>query len=501
MVHFQTICELINVTWVSCYINMKNKCLFTRFFLGFSLFSLMLFGVVINSARADLNLELPDLNLPDLGDPSVFSLSHSEERKRGLEILRSLRSSGSLIEDPEINTWIRSLGNRLAARAPQTGNPFYFVVSKDKSINAFATIGGVVLINAGLIIRTDTESELAAVLSHEIAHVTQRHIARMIAKSKEDTFGRSAAILAGIVAGSQNPEVGQAIISTAIAAGIQQQLTFNREAESEADRVGLRILASSGFNPLGMPGFLEKLEQLSDDKYSEITEYLRTHPLPHKRVVDTQFRANRIGNRPVKDSANYQYMREKVRALVRPGSPAASSIPSKVKNYTNALNLEKRGLYAQALKVMGRQSRQPSEVALIARLLNRQGQSQAAVKLINPLLKIYPGNEALSLLLARAYESQGQREQAWNAIKAVALTEQTSLEFLEIRKQIANRAGHRAEAYRSVAERNIRMGEYKYAAIQLRQLMKLPGVNQADLLRFQRLLADVEKRQKDKKKR
>jgi len=478
---------------------MNNKLLNTSFFLIFSLIAFISAGVSSN-AYADLNLELPDLNLPDLGDPSVSSLDYSEERERGVDILRFLRGRGSLIEDPEINTWIRALGNRLAARAPHTSNPFYFVISKDKSINAFATIGGVVLINAGLIIKTDSESELAAVLSHEIAHVTQRHIARMIARSKEDTFGRSAALLAGIVAGTQNPQVGQAIISTTLAAGMHKQLSFNREAESEADRVGIRILANSGFNPQGMPRFLQKLEQFSDDKYSDITEYLQSHPLPHKRVLDTQFRANRLGTKNVKDSVNYLYMRERVRVLLRPDSFPPSNTSARIKKYADALRKEKEGHYAQALKVVGQQSKQVAEAILIARLLNHQRQYQKTIQLLTPLLKLYLGNEALSLPMARAYAATGQHQQAWNVMRRVTISEQTSLEFFEVRQQIANRAGHQAEAYRSAAERNLRMGEYKYAAVQLRQAIKLPGTNAAQLVQFQNILADVESRLKKKRK-
>jgi len=452
-------------------------------------------GLIPVNTSADLNLDLPDFNLPDLGDPSISALPNSEERDRGLTILRKLRSRGSLIEDPEINTWIRSLGNRLAARAPQTGNPFYFVVAKDRSINAFATIGGVVLINAGLIMKTDSESELAAVLSHEIAHVTQRHIARMIAKSKEDTLGRSAAVLAGIVASAKNAQVGQALITGALATGMHKQLSFNREAESEADRVGLRILSSTGFNPQGMPLFLKKLERISDDKYADITEYLQTHPLPHKRVIDAQLRANKLGRARGKEHISYQYMREKVRMLTRPESPPSLKTPPNVKKYATALKHEKRGHYAQALQLLGQQSRQISEAALIARVLNKQRKFQQTIQVLTPLLKIYPANEFLSVLLAEAYAGLNQPQQlqqAWNTIKKVVLSEQTSLEFFELRQRIAHRSGHKAEAYRSAAERNLRMGEYKYAAVQLRQAIKLPGTNTAQLHQFQTLLTAVE---------
>ena len=178
---------------------------------------------------------------------SGFTVS-TKEREQGLVILRKLRASGKLIENPEINLWIRSLGNRLVSRAPNSPNPFYFVVSRDSSVNAFATLGGVVVINSGLILRTSSESELAAVLAHEIAHITQRHIPRMLEKAKNNKLATSAALLAGVLAASKDPQVGAAIINTSLAASAHKQLAFGRDAEAEADRVGLRILASSGLN-------------------------------------------------------------------------------------------------------------------------------------------------------------------------------------------------------------------------------------------------------------
>ena len=150
--------------------------------------SALILGVFLYSlnANAELNLELPELNLPDLGGNSGHYISAVKEEAQGLRILRSLRARGVLIENPEVNLWIRSLGNKLAARAPNTATPFYFAIAKNLSVNAFSTIGGVVVVNAGLVLRSDSESELAAVMSHEIAHVTQRHIQRIIAESEKN---------------------------------------------------------------------------------------------------------------------------------------------------------------------------------------------------------------------------------------------------------------------------------------------------------------------------
>lgn len=449
------------------------------------------------STNADLNLELPDLNLPDIGRHSNSFNSAAKESQQGLTILRKFRSTNQTIEDPEINLWIRSLGNRLTANAPQSSTPFYFVVSKRPSVNAFATIGGVIVINAGLILRTSSESELAAVISHEIAHITQRHIARMQAKAKNNRLATNAALIAGVLASRKDSQAGQAIISSTIATMAHKQLSFSREAESEADRVGLRILARAGFNPRGMPQFLAKLEQFNDDKYANILEYVRSHPLSLKRVTDTQVRAKKMGVFRGEENVSYLYMREKIRALINSNVSFPANIPASIKKYSKAMQLKQRGSFPQAQSLVGNTSRKVSEAILIAQLFNRQRKYKKSIQLLTPLSKIYPGDEALSIPLAQAYMALSRFEEAWIILNEINISEQTTLEFFEIFQEIARITHKRSHAYRSSANRNIRIGNYKSAAIQLRQAIKLPDSNNNDILEMQDQLNDLERRIKN----
>ena len=439
----------------------------------------ILLGLFITvGASAELNLELPDLNLPDLGaNSSGFTVSQ-KERETGLDILRKLRDSGQLIENPEINLWIRSLGNRLSSRAPTSPNPFYFVVSRDPAVNAFATLGGVIVINSGLILNTSSESELAAVISHEIAHVTQRHISRMLEKAESNKFATGAALLAGVIAASQDSQAGAAIINTTLAASVHKQLSFSREAESEADRVGLRILAASGLDPKAMPTFLQKLEQYGNNQNADIREFLQNHPLTIKRVSDTFVRASQFGPYRGKENVNYLYMREKIRALISDKSPAPASLPLAIKDYSASLQLKQRGAIHQALQTTEKlQSKNISVAVLLGELYNQQNQFQQTISVLKPLTGIYPGNEAISVPLAQAYLSLGQAGQAWKILKEIQVSEQTSLETFEVMQETARQLGYTSLAYRAVAERSIRTGRYKSAIIQLRQAIKLPGSN------------------------
>ncbi len=439
-------------------------------------------------AKAELNLELPDLNLPDLGAQSRSYLSVAKDRELGLKTLRKLRRSHRVIEDPEVNIWIRSLGNKLKTNAPRSSSSLYFVVVKNQAVNAFATLGGVIVINSGLILHTKSESELAAVIAHEIAHITQNHISRMIAKANSNKLAKGAAVLAGVIASSKDPQAGQAILSATIATMAHQQLSFSREAEAEADRVGLRILAQSGFNPMGMPRFLTKLEQFSDDRNANITEYLRSHPLTLKRVTDTRIRAKKLGRFRGKENISYLYMREKLRALSNANPPIPANIPANIRKYSQALHLKQQRKYQAALRLTGNSSRKVPEAILIAQLLNRQRLYQQTIRILKPLINIYPSDDALSIPLAQAYISLGQTESAWKILNDVDIAEQTSLEFFDAFREVARLARKASQAYRSVANRNIRIGDYKSAIVQLRRAIKLPGATASEIISMQNQL-------------
>ncbi len=454
------------------------------------IFYLFLISVFI-PVNADLNLDLPDLNLPSLGDNGNSFTTSFDERRQGKRIIRKLRSGNTIIEDPEINSWIRSLGYKLSANAPQTSSPFYFLVSNNSSINAYATLGGVIVIHAGLILRTNSESELAAVVSHEIAHVTQHHISRMLQKQSNNKLATNAALIAGILASGKNPQAGQAIISTTIATLAHKQLTFNREAEAEADRVGIRILSRAGFNPMGMPTFLNKLEQFTDSQQASTYEYLRSHPLTLKRVTDTKVRAKQLGSYKGKENIRYLYMREKIRSLVSANGTIPTNIPKNIQKYSRSLQLTRNRNYRSALEMIGTKSNNVSEALLMAKLLNKHGRYKQSINILLPLNNIYPGDVSLSVSLAQAYKATSQLENAWKTINDITISEQTSLEYFEILQNIAKATRRLAQAYHSAANKNIRMGNYKSALSQLRHAIKLPSVNN-NTLKMEQQLEEIE---------
>ena len=198
--------------------------------------------------------------LPDFGDVSSATLSPVEERRLGEAFMREVRARLALIDDPGVEEYVNSVGRRLAAATDTPGQPFHFFVVAADDINAFAGPGGYIGINAGLITNTDSEGELASVIAHEMAHVTQRHIARRFEQQERSSIPVFAGIVAAIVLGTQSPDLGQATAAAALGTAVQKTLNFSREAEQEADRVGLQVLERAGYDPLAMPAFLAKLQ-------------------------------------------------------------------------------------------------------------------------------------------------------------------------------------------------------------------------------------------------
>jgi predicted Zn-dependent protease len=264
------------------------------------------------------NIALAD-ELPDLGDVSQSALSPAQERKLGEGIMGQIRSNPAYLDDPEVADYLNAIGYRLVANSPDPAAPFEFFAISDSSINAFALPGGFVGVHSGLLLTAQSESELASVLSHEIAHVTQRHIARLVAAQQRTGLASMAALAVAILAARSNSQVSAAAIAAAQAGAIQSQLNFTREHEREADRIGLQIMEKSGFDVHAMPVFFERLQKATRVYENGAPSYLRTHPLTFERIADIQSRIQDIPFRQVPDSLEFKLIRARLSA--REGNP------------------------------------------------------------------------------------------------------------------------------------------------------------------------------------
>lgn len=251
------------------------------------------------------------IELPDIGTVAGSTLTIDQERIYGDAYMRMLRNSRPVINDPVLNEYIDSLGHRLVANADDVKTPFTFFMIRDRDINAFAFFGGYVALHSGLFLHAQSESELASVMAHEIAHVTQRHLAR----SMEDQARRSPATIAAL-AGSlllaiAAPEAGIAAITATTAGNMQSQINYTRANEKEADRFGIATLAKAGFDVNAMPRFFGRLA----DEYryaSKPPPMLLTHPLPEDRITDSRARAQQYTPVRLQPSLNYHLARSRI---------------------------------------------------------------------------------------------------------------------------------------------------------------------------------------------
>ena len=256
-------------------------------------------------------------SLPDLGDISDTTLSMADEARLGRDFMRAMRDAGDVQDDAEVNDYINNLGHRLSASVRIPGLQLTYFVVNDKQINAFAMPGGYVGVNSGLVVVTQSEGELASVVGHETAHITQRHIARMQAATSATSplllLGTVlAAVLASRAGGSQ-ASIGT--LSAGLGLQISNQLAFSRDFEREADRVGMQYLAQAGFDVRTMPAFFQRLE--SANRYSDNNAYafLRTHPVTSQRISEAQNRALEYPIKMKADSTAYLLVREKLRVM------------------------------------------------------------------------------------------------------------------------------------------------------------------------------------------
>jgi beta-barrel assembly-enhancing protease len=262
--------------------------------------------------------------LPDLGDESQTLFTPIQERKLGESVVRQIRAAGAYLEDPEVNDYLNDLGHRLVAASPDAKQDFEFFAIGDPSINAFALPGGYVGVHTGLILLAQNESELAAVLAHEITHVTQHHFTRSMAGQRRSMLYSLAALAVAIAAArsgsASSGSAAAAAAASAQAISMQSQLDYTRENEYEADRIGFQRLDAANFDVSAMATFMERLQKSSRFADGTAPSYLRTHPITYERIAEAQSRAQGKPYRQVPDTLDFHL----VRALLRSynGQPA-----------------------------------------------------------------------------------------------------------------------------------------------------------------------------------
>lgn len=443
-----------------------------------------------------------DYNLPELGQPADTAMTPAQERKLGAQVVYQLRTQNAIIDDVELEAYINRIGRRLASHTDRSAKLFHFYVIDTDAINAFALPGGYIGINSGLITATDNESELAGVMAHEIAHVTQRHIARQKAESRGDGIATMAtAIVAAVIGASAGASDA---VPAAIMGGMShlgmQQLQYTRAHEHEADRVGIRTLARSDFDPKAMASFFEKLQRHSDLYGQHLPQILLSHPTGNTRMAEAESRARDYPNVPVHVSNEYAYMKERARVLQATSygnlrnyyqDRLADGKGTPSERYGYALVLVQLGNADQAVDVLqGGADAHPDILAWKMALANARthaGQSSRSDQELASALKQFPHSDALKLAYAQNLADHGQYAQMRDFLISDTRILQTYPLAQQLLARGAGKQNNLGEAYYRQARYYAMLDDYPRAINQLRTALQTADLSDYNTSRLKAL--------------
>ncbi len=432
------------------------------------------------------------IELPDMGDSSGTIITPAEEKELGEAFFRSLHSQVAINQDAEIQEYIQTIGNRLVANSDGPELPFHFFVVMENDINAFAGPGGYIGVNSGLIIMTEAESELASVMGHEIAHVTQRHLYRAAEAAGRLSIPTMAATLAAILLGTQSPALGQAAIMAVMGSSVQFQIDFTRENEMEADRVGMQTLEEAKFDPRSMPTFFERLQQSSRYYGKDVPEFLRTHPVTASRISDTRGRAETYPYKQYADSLGYQLIKEKLRVLTNKDDAGTTKyFQARLNQGTDEQRTVARyGLGLIALKMQKYQESettfqqlakqypsQPHYATALARSALESKNYPLALTRYQKLTELFPENEAIKLEYITALVRSGDSGKAKKNLELLSSKTQALPVYYELLAQVYNDLNQPAESHRYLAEYYYSVGQIQDAIFQIRLARQSKGLN------------------------
>jgi|APLak6261688831_1056184.scaffolds.fasta_scaffold00037_25 predicted Zn-dependent protease len=467
-----------------------------------------------------------DRSLPDIGSSAGSVLSPAKQAEYGAMVLAQLRHEGYVLDDPLLDGWLNDVGQRLAAASNKPQQPFTFFLLRERQINAFATLGGYVAVNSGLILAADEEDEVAGVLAHEISHVTQQHVLRGAEKAQRESLPILLATLGAIIAaqkagGNSTGDATSAALMTGMGLLQQRQIDYTRDNEAEADRIGIRTLANAGYNPEAMADFFQTLQGVvrmnQGDERAAVPGYLQTHPLTLARISEARERAAKLeanlkntptalpGNNPLLpagmqltlpsnprqvrgDTGDYGWARERLRVF------SASTPMQAIREYQQMrakqpLNESQRYGLALAHQLIGQNSDALQELTPLAQahpnnlwLQIALGETEAhtgkaaeADRRFESMLARMPTHRALALSYARLLgerntHAAGQRAVA--VLRPLLGNASNDLPFQQAYARANEIAGDPARAGEAWAEAAYLSGRPEQALVQLNNLKK-----------------------------
>lgn len=459
-----------------------------------------LLALMVAAASLSSIAQTGRVELPELGNSASDVLSTAEEREYADNLIRQLRAYDLLVEDPLISDFFSDMGFSLAANSDQPDANFTFVVMDQDVINAFAAPGGVIALHSGLILLAETQDEVAGVLSHEIAHITQLHMYRAFEKGKTMNILAMLAMMGVILASGGDGDAVTGAVVGAQALAAQAQINFTRHNEVEADRVGIRTLAASGYDPQGMADFFQRMSQQTRANGEGPPEFLRTHPVSVNRIAEAENRIHNLPEIEKSDGRQFYIVQARLRALLeRNPNKAIEYFESELAKdleparrtgnlYGLAMARQRNAEYDEAGAIFSQLLEQhPFELAFqlqMARLHLDTGKQKQAIDALETLHHSFPGNRAIAYEYARALLEQDTPEfsnKASTVLKRQLVSRPDDPALYALYGQAASQAGDDVRATEAIAESYYQRGGTEEAITQLESLER-----RADLDYYQR---------------
>jgi predicted Zn-dependent protease len=453
--------------------------------------------------------------LPNLGEVAQAELSPAQERRIGESVMLEIRRDPAWLDDPEVSSYLNRLGNRLASQSEEARLEFEFFALRDPTLNAFAMPGGFIGVHTGLILAAASESELASVLAHEISHVTQHHMARLMNKSGQGQVASLLSLAVAILAARSSPDLAMGAAMAGQGVAIQNQLSYSRDFEREADRVGFGLLERSGYDIRGMGSFFERLQKSSRLYENNAPGYLRTHPLTTERLADI---GNRIQGQPYKqvpDSLEFQLVRAKLRAEEGTSRDAVVDFETRLKDRSFAgseaamrYGLAQAHLHdgnlAAADKDLGELRRlkvvSPMIETFAAQLRLKHGDAPGAVKLLRAAQPRYPDERGIAYGLVESLLEAHMPADAIKVTEDELLSYPSDARMHGLQAKTYSLLGQRLQQHRAQAEAYALQGMVPLAVEQLELAQKAGDGNFYEHSQVDSRLREMKKRMADEAK-
>ena len=470
----------------------------------------LLLCVLLLAAQVPPALSL-NTELPDLGNSAGTLMTPKRERELGKAFMRSVRRSERVMSDPLLADYIQNLGESLVQNSSAVGTPFTFFLIDDPQINAFAGPGGYIGIYTGLLLTTETESELAAVLAHEIAHVTQQHLLRAWESTSQMTIPNAAVILAAIALGAAVG--GDAAAAAAIggqAAMIQQQINFTRANEKEADRVGIDILAGSGHEPRAMPTFFSRMGKANRVYASKLPEFLMTHPVTTGRTADALGRAEQFPYRQTPEDLRYHLARM---YLLQKQIDQAEDAIRELRLMLEDGRFRNEAAVRYGIAMAQIRAHKPDQAATtLEKLLKdhpdvteftvaraqvdaQKGNKTAALKRLDAALAKHPGSYALNITYAEIALALGEPAKATKKLERFLDFRKDEPRVYKLLSRAAGDQGQQSRGHEYLSDYYYLIGDLKSAILQLEITLKRADLNFYESSRLESRLAKLKSEQ------